>query len=200
MSKKQQKSESSANDALQQAEIVKFNAVEERVITLRGENVLLDRDVADLYGVETRRINEAVTNNSDKFPDGYVFELQGTEKQDVVENFDRFNPIKHSTVLPKAFTEKGLYMLATILKSPRATRTTLAIIETFTKIRELARTVAELSATPEEFKQKSLIQKGGDILGDILSDDLQVSAAETKYEINFALLKITHTVKKTAPR
>ena len=89
-------------------------------------------------------------------------------------------------------------MLATILKSPRAARTTIAIVETFTKIRELARTVAELTAAPEEFKQKSLIQKGGDILGDILGDDLQVSAAEAKYEINITLLKITHTVKKTS--
>jgi hypothetical protein len=58
--------------------------------------------------------------------------------------------------------------------------------------------VAELSAAPEEFKQKSLIQKGGNIISDILGDDLQISAAETKYEINFALLKITHTVKKTS--
>ncbi|MDR0737894.1 MAG: ORF6N domain-containing protein [Prevotellaceae bacterium] len=105
---------------------------------------------------------------------------------------------KHSKYIPKAFTEKGLYMLATILKSPRATRTTIAIVETFSKIRELARTVAELSAAPEEFKQKSLIQKGGDIISDILGDDLQVSAAETKYEVNFALLKITHTVTKTS--
>jgi hypothetical protein len=73
---------------------------------------------------------------------------------------------KHSKYAPKAFTEKGLYMLATILKSPRATRTTIAIVETFAKIRELARTVAELSAEPnEEARQKSLVQKGGDING-----------------------------------
>jgi hypothetical protein len=198
MTKKQQELKGSANEALQKAEVVKFNAVEERIITLRGERALLDNDVADLYGVQTKRINEAVANNPDRFPEGYVFELQSAEKQDVVEIFDRFDRIKHSTVLPKAFTEKGLYMLATILKSPRAIQTSIAIVEAFTKIRELARTVAELSAAPEEFKQKSLIQKGGNIISDILGDDLQISAAETKYEINFALLKITHTVKKTS--
>ena len=102
--------------------------------------------------------------------------------------------------LPIAFTEKGLYMLATILKSPQATRTTIAIVETFAKIRELARTVAELSAAPSGVQQKSLVQKGGDIISDILGDDLQIFAAETKYEVNFALLKITHTVTKTSKK
>ena len=136
-------------------------------------------------------------NNPGKFPSGYIFELQNIEKQDVVENFHHLEKLKFSPSLPTAFTEKGLYMLATILKSPRATQTTIAIVETFTKIRELARTVAELSAAPEEFKQKSLMQKGSDIISNILGDDLHVSAAETKYEVNFALLKITHTVTKT---
>ena len=198
--KKQQNSSGGAIEALQEATVVKFNAVEEHIITLRGEKVLLDSDVAELYGVETRRVNEAIANNPEKFPDGYIFELQNTEKQELVENFDRFNRMKHSTVLPKAFTEKGLYMLATILKSPRATRTTIAIVETFAKIRELARTVAELSAASGGVQQKSLVQKGGDIITDILGDDLQVSAAETKYEVNFALLKITHTVTKTSKK
>ena len=66
--------------------------------------------------METRRVNETITNNPEKFPNGYIFEFQNAEKQELVENFDRFNRMKHSTVLPKAFTEKGLYMLATILK------------------------------------------------------------------------------------
>ena len=195
--KKQQNSNGSAIETLQEATVVKFNAIEERIITLRGEKVLLDSDVAELYGVETRDINKSVKNNPGKFPSGYIFELQNIEKQDVVENFHHLEKLKFSPSLPTAFTEKGLYMLATILKSPRATQTTIAIVETFTKIRELARTVAELSAAPEEFKQKSLMQKGSDIISNILGDDLHVSAAETKYEVNFALLKITHTVTKT---
>ena len=197
--KKQQNTNGNAVETLQEAKIVKFNDIEERIITLRGEKVLLDSDVAELYGIDTMRINEAVKNNPDKFPEGYVFELSKEEKKEVIEIFD--NPkVKFSPSLPKAFTEKGLYMLATILKSPRATRTTIAIVETFTKIRELARTVAELSAAPSGVQQKSLVQKGGDIITDILGDDLQVSAAETKYEVNFALLKITHTVTKTSKK
>ena len=102
-----------------------LSAIEEKLITIREKQVLLDRDVAFLYGVETKRINEAVKNNPDKFPDGYVINLKNEEWQiQLVENFDRLRITKHSTVIPKAFTEKGLCMLATILKSPKATETT----------------------------------------------------------------------------
>ena len=195
MTTKKQNSNGNAVETLQEATVVKFNAVEERIITLRGEKVLLDSDVAFLYNVETKRINEAVKNNPDKFPRGYTVELTKEELTNLRSKFSTTN-LQMTRVLPIAFTEKGLYMLATILKSPRATRTTIAIVETFAKIRELARTVAELSAAPSGVQQKSLVQKGGDIISDILGDDLQVSAAETKYEVNFALLKITHTVTK----
>ncbi|MDR1633073.1 MAG: ORF6N domain-containing protein [Dysgonamonadaceae bacterium] len=178
-------------------EIVKFNEVESKVISLRGQNVILDSDVAGLYGVETMRINEAVKNNPDKFPEGYILELTKDEKKEVIEIFD--NPkIKFSPALPKVFTEKGLYMLATILKSEKATQTTIAIVETFAKIRELSRTVAKLSQSPEESMQKTLMQKSGDIVADLLGDDLQVSDTETSIEINFALMKFKHTVKKKA--
>lgn len=92
------------------ADIVKFNDVENVVFDLRGQHVILDSEVAKLYGVETMRINEAVKNNPDKFPEGYIIELTKEEKSEVIEIFD--NPkLKYSPVLPKAFTEKGLYML-----------------------------------------------------------------------------------------
>ena len=92
--------------------------VEEKIITLRNQQVILDCDVAELYGVETKRINEAVSNNPEKFPEGYIWLINEQEKNELVENFDRFEKQKHSTVTPKAFTEKGLYMLATILVPP----------------------------------------------------------------------------------
>ena len=87
-------------------------------------------------------------------------------------------------------------MLATILKSPQATQTTIDIVETFTKIRELSRTVSELSETREERKQKSLMQRSGEIISEVLGDDLQVTDTETSLEINFALMKFKHTVKQ----
>ena len=95
------------------------------IIEIRGFEVLLDSDVAQIYGVETRDINKAVTNNPDKFPTGYTIELSKSEKTEPVESFHRFEKLKHSTVNPKAFAEKVLYMLATILKSLAATQATI---------------------------------------------------------------------------
>ena len=91
--------------------------VESKIITLRDQQVILDSDVAELYGVETKRINEAVSNNPEKFPEGYVLMLTNEEKTEVVEIFDHLSKLRFSPQLPKAFTEKGLYMLVTILKS-----------------------------------------------------------------------------------
>ncbi len=153
--------------------------VEMKIITIREQKVIMDSDVAMLYGVETMRVNEAVKNNPDKFPEGYILQLSQEEKKEVIEIFD--NPkIKFSPSLPKAFTEKGLYMLATILKSPKATETTITIIETFSKIRELSRTIGELSESPDEFTQKKLMQKSGGIIADIFGDDLHNSSTETE--------------------
>ena len=174
---------------------VNFKAVEKVLLELRGQRVILDSDVARLYGVNTMRINEAVRNNPDKFPTGYIIELTKDEKNEVIENFD--NPkLKFSPVLPKAFTEKGLYMLATILKSPMATQTTIAIVETFAQIRELSRTVSRISESDDEQEQKGLIRHGGEILSDLLYQEVPVSDTETSIELNFAVLKLKHTVKR----
>jgi len=177
-------------------DIVKFDITAGKIIAIRGEKVLIDSDVGELYGVETKRINEAVKNNPDRFPAGYVIELDEDEKNELVENFDRFSRLKHSSTNPKAFTEKGLYMLATILKSTTAVRTTLAIIETFAKIRHLSRSINELSITQNKASQKSLMQKSGELITDIFDEDLQTNDTETSVELNFAVLKFKHTVKK----
>lgn len=118
--------------------------VEKKIIVLRNQQVILDADVAELYGVETKRINEAVSNNTEKFPEGYVFQVNKQEKTEEVENFDHLQKLRFSPQLPKAFTEKGLYMLATILKSPKATETTIAIVEAYAKLKELSRVIVEV--------------------------------------------------------
>ncbi len=151
-------------------ETIGTKEVQERVIELRGQKVILDRDVAELYEVETKRINEAVRNNPDKFPERYSFVLQVSEKQYVVENFDRMESLKKSTVEPRAFTEGGLYMLATILKSPKAVQTTIAIIDTFTKLRELTRNIEAIHKEPDNNNQKRLIDRTGELLSDLLVD------------------------------
>ncbi|MDH6304330.1 hypothetical protein M2459_001062 [Parabacteroides sp. PF5-5] len=176
-------------------QIVSFDKVKNKIIRLRDQDVILDSDVAMLYGVETKRINEALKNNPDKFPEGYVITLNNIEWENLRSKISTAN-LNMSRVLPKAFSEKGLYMLATILKSPQATQTTIAIVETFSKLRELSRTVAQLSASPEEFKQKSLMQKSGDIIADLLGEDMATTDTETSIELNFALLKVKHTINR----
>lgn len=176
--------------------VVKIENIESKIISLREQRTILDRDVAEIYGVETKRINEAVKNNPERFPKGYVLELNDDEKNELVENFDRFNTLKHSSAKPKAYTEKGLYMLATILKSEVAVQTSIAIIETFAKVKELTNTIHELSTNPPKDKQQSLMQKSGEIISELLDNDLTTNESETTIELNFAVLKFKHTVKK----
>ena len=178
------------------ASLVETHEIETRLIELRGQKILIDRDVAALYGVETRRVNEAVKNNPDKFPQGYFFTLQNAEKQYLVENFDHLKPLKTSTVEPRAFTEKGLYMLATILKSPRATAVTIAIIETFAKVRGLKRELVELHKETDKDIQTKKMHHFGEVLTDIVMPDLETTETESSLEINFIIGKITHTVKR----
>ena len=171
--------------------------VENKMITLRNQQVILDSDVAELYGVQTREINQAVKNNSEKFPTGYIWELTGEEKNELVKNFDRFNRQKHSTVMPRVFTEKGLYMLATILKSPKAVETTIAIVEAYAKLRELSRVMAEIPRQEENSEaQKTLLQRGGQLVEDLMTDTLPVQSSETSFELNLAMLKFKHSVKR----
>ncbi len=150
--------------------------------------VLLDSDLASVYGVETRDINKAVANNPDKFPIGYLVELSNAEKAELVENFHQFDKLKHSTVNPKAFTEKGLYMLATILKSPQATQATISIVETFAKLRELSRNVKALSVAQNKADQKTLMQKSDELITEIFEDDLHTSETKSSFKLNFAVL------------
>ena len=174
---------------------VKFKQIEEKIITIRSLPVILISDVAELYEVETREISQAVKNNPAKFPKDYIIEITNDEKQEVIKNFD--NPkVKFSPSLPKAFSEKGLYMLATILKGEKATQTTIEIIEVFAKIRELSHTIAQLSESPDEPTRKSLMQRSGEIIADIIYDDMHVIDTETSIEINLALMKFKHTVKR----
>jgi hypothetical protein len=176
--------------------IIYLQEIENKIIEIRNLKVLLDSDVAVLYSVATREINQAVKNNPTKFPKGYIFELTQKEWLNVKSKF-LTSPLGGGKVkLPKAFTEKGLYMLATILKGDKAIQTTIAIIETFARIKALSRNIKELSETQNEKLKKNLIQKSGEIIVEVLEDDLSLSETETTIELNFALLKLKHTIKK----
>lgn len=177
------------------SDIIKIENIQGLIFEIRGVKVILDSDVAESYGVETKRINEAVKNNPNKFPEGYIIELTRNEWDSLkskISTSTKGGKVK----LPSAFTEKGLYMLATILKGYIAVQTTIAIIETFSKIRELSRNIKELSTIKDKNEQKNLMQKSGEIIAKILDNDLQTTDTETSIELNFAVLKFKHTIKK----
>ena len=166
--------------------------VERKIIVLRDTQVILDRDIAELYGVATRDVNKAVKNNPDKLPQGYIITLEKEEKKELVENFHRFNPLKHSTVLPKAFTEKGLYMLATIIKSTLATETTLAIIETFTKLRQLARAMQQANDEIAKGGELPTAQERNafkNLMDEVFADPMPISVQRMTFGVNLGFFK-----------
>ncbi|MCL2131747.1 MAG: ORF6N domain-containing protein [Lentimicrobiaceae bacterium] len=179
-------------------DIIRLNEIEERIIVLRNIPVLLDSDVACLYGVETKEVNQAVKNNPNKFPKGYVFELDNKELTSLRSKILTTN-LSKTRVPPKAFTEKGCYMLATILKGEKAEETTIKIIETFARIRELSRNIKQIVQEPEGEKRNLLLEKGGEIVSAILDNDLEVSSIERSFEINLAAIKFKQVITKQKP-
>lgn len=173
-----------------------FEQVRQRIISLRDCQVILDSAVAELYGVETKRVNEAVRNNPDKFPEGYMFELTREELAYLRSKISTTNLSPKSRVLPKAFTEKGLYMLATILKSRQAVNATFAIIETFATVRQLKRDLRSLHRETDQRAQQSKMQRFGEMLSSIVMPDLEAAETESSMEINFLIGKIKHTVRR----
>ena len=171
-------------------------SVQSRIINIRDMPVIVDADVAEIYGVETKRINEAVRNNPDRFPEGYMFVLSSDEFTDLRSKISTTKISTKSRALPKAFTEKGLYMLATILKSKQATAATFAIIETFAKVRYLKRELKELHLEADKRKQMSKMQNFGEVLSDIIMPDLETVETESSLELNFFIGKIKHTVRR----
>lgn len=182
-------------------QLVTTKEVEQRIVSVRGLQVLVDRDVAALYGVETKRINEAVKNNPDKFPDGYILELTDEEidtiqKRNEIadENFDRKSISKMSRYVPKAFTERGLYMLATILKSPRATQTTIAIIDSYAKMKELTRCLTAMKNDMDGTSKQSLVQRTDALLNELLQTEDKDAEGNVAMELN--MMSVSLHVKK----
>jgi len=135
-------------------DIVVQGKISNHIYTIRNEQVMIDRDLAELYGVETKRINEAVRNNVDKFPNDFYFELSEDEFTDLRTKISTANFSK-TRVAPKVFTEQGVYMLATVLKSKTATDVTISIIRTFKNLRELSKHYNALAKKIMEVERKS---------------------------------------------
>ena len=114
------------------------NTIENRIFTIREQKVMIDRDLAELYGVETKRLNEAVKRNIARFPAEFMFRLNGNELLELVAICDRFKILKHSSSTPYAFNEHGIAMLSSVLKSERAVAINIEIIKTFIRLRHYA--------------------------------------------------------------
>jgi hypothetical protein len=180
-------------------ELINFDDnVSNRIITIRNQMAILDSDVAKIYDVETKRINEAVKNNPDKFPKGYIIELKNSEFHDLRSKFSTAN-LEKTRVMPKAFTEKGLYMLATILKSEKATTATIEIVETFAKMRELSRNIAILNSTESEVIEPEIVESTGGLIKDLFFSHFPTTSSETSLEFNVGVIKGKRTLKSENP-
>ena len=172
---------------------------ESKIIIIRDTQVILDRDVAELYGVTTKVVNQAIRNNPDKFPSGYVIELTNSEKEHVVKNFDHLETLKFSHATVKGFTEQGLYMLATILKSPMATATAIAIIDTFTQLRKLARTIDKVNEDAKEhgiLPDKATEGKIQAAMNEVFADKLPLKMRRLTFGVNLGVLKFSIETKR----
>ena len=158
---------------------INIQKVEDKIVVIRNMEVIADADVAALYGVQTKRVNEAVRNNPEKFPARYMFELTNSELQDLRSKISSTNVSAMNRNPTKVFTDLGLYMLATILKGDKARDMTFAIIETFAKVRELKRELLALHNETDKEVQKTKMQHFGEVLSDIVMPDLQTSETES---------------------
>ena len=109
--------------------------IQNKILVIRNQQVMIDRDIAELYGVETRVLNQAVKRNAERFPEDFMFVLNKSEKDELITNSDRFNTLKHSTALPFAFTEQGVAMLSSVLKSETAVEVNIKIMRAFVAMR-----------------------------------------------------------------
>lgn len=111
--------------------------IENRIFTVRGKQVMFDRDLAEMYQVEVKRLNEQVKRNINRFPETFRFQLNSLEKDELVANCDRFESLKHSSVNPYAFTEQGVAMLSAVLRSDIAVEVSIQIMNAFVELRKL---------------------------------------------------------------
>ncbi len=134
--------------------LIPAESIGQRILLIRGAKVMLDSDLAELYGVTTKALNQAVRRNIDRFPADFMFRLTKQEKQEVVTNCDHLAKLKFSSTLPYAFTEHGALMLGNVLKSERAIEVSLLVVRTFVQLREMLSSHKELAVKLEALERK----------------------------------------------
>jgi len=136
------------------AEIILRKTIEQKIFLIRGHKVMLDMDLAKLYGVPTKVLNQAVKRNKKRFPADFMFRLTKAEKEEVVTNCDHLNVLKFSPQLPYAFTEHGALMLANVINNPVAIATGIAIVRAFARLRQMIAEYAELNEKIETMERR----------------------------------------------
>ena len=132
--------------------LIPVETIASKILFMRNEKVLLDRDLAKLYGVSTKALNQAVKRNARRFPPDFMFRLTKKEKDELVTNCDRFQPLKHSSVSPRAFIEQGVAMLSSVLNSQRAIDVNIAIMRAFVHMRKMIASHTELAKKLKELE------------------------------------------------
>ncbi|HET7212834.1 MAG TPA: ORF6N domain-containing protein [Terriglobia bacterium] len=127
--------------------------IERRILLVRGQKVMLDADLAELYGVETKVLNQAVKRNPERFPGDSMFRLTSQEKKEAVTNCDHLRQLKFSPALPSAFTEQGVAMLSSVLRSKQAVEVNIAIMRAFVKLREMLASNQELARRLQQMEK-----------------------------------------------
>lgn len=134
--------------------LIPTEKIDRAILLIRGQKVMLDADLAVIYGLKTSRLNEQVKRNINRFPQDFMFQLNEDEKAEVIANCDHLEKLKYSTTNPYAFTEHGAIMLASVLNTPTAVQTSVLIVRAFVKLRELLLTHRELARKLTEMEAK----------------------------------------------
>ena len=134
--------------------IIPQETIEQRIFLIRNQKVMVDREIAELYGVEAKHLNRQVKRNIQRFPEEFMLQLTIEERNQLVTICHRFKTMKHSSSLPYVFTEHGVAMLASVLKSDRAVKISINIIKAFVKLREMLSTHKELAHKLAQLERK----------------------------------------------
>ena len=134
--------------------LVPMERIERAIFVIRGQKVMLDADLAELYGVLTKVLNQAVKRNKERFPVDFMFQLTKEEKDEVVTNCDHLKRLKFSPTLPHAFTEHGAIMLATILNSPVAVQASIQVVRAFVRLRQMLASNVDLARKLDTLERK----------------------------------------------
>ena len=175
-----------ANKKKATSKLLPVGQIAQRILWIRERKIILDADLAELYGTQTKRLNEQIKRNRDRFPDDFIFQLTADEKSEVVANCDHLERLKYSPRLPYAFTEHGALMVAAVLNTPRAVDVSIYVVRAFVKLREILASNEDLAVKLTELEQRVSVHDA--TIGELIDAIRQLMAPEPgkKRSIGFA--------------